>query len=47
MAEGIWLRFLSGPEIDSLCLSLLDVAIAHLILRKAEAADVGTMLRFH
>jgi len=28
-------------------LSLLDVAIAHLILRKAEAADVGTMLRFH
>ncbi|TWD81429.1 ornithine cyclodeaminase [Kribbella amoyensis] len=28
-------------------LSLLDVAVAHLILRKAEAADVGTMLRFH
>jgi alanine dehydrogenase len=28
-------------------LSLLDVAIAHLILRRAEAADVGTMLRFH
>ncbi|MEV0284151.1 hypothetical protein AB0H36_08550 [Kribbella sp. NPDC050820] len=28
-------------------LSLLDVAIAHLILRKAEAADAGTMLRFH
>ncbi|MFI6674992.1 hypothetical protein [Kribbella sp. NPDC050470] len=27
--------------------SLLDVAIAHLILRKAEAADAGTMLRFH
>ncbi|MGZ0148922.1 ornithine cyclodeaminase family protein [Kribbella sp. WER1] len=28
-------------------LSLLDVAIAHLILRRAEAADAGTMLRFH
>ena len=28
-------------------LSLLDVAIAHLILRKAETANVGTMLRFH
>jgi alanine dehydrogenase len=28
-------------------LSLLDVAIAHLILTRAEAADVGTMLRFH
>jgi alanine dehydrogenase len=28
-------------------LSLLDVAIAHLILRRAEAADLGTMLRFH
>jgi ornithine cyclodeaminase len=28
-------------------LSLLDVAIAHLILRRAETADVGTMLRFH
>ena len=28
-------------------LSLLDVAIAHLILRRAETANVGTMLRFH
>ncbi|MFF0271617.1 ornithine cyclodeaminase family protein [Kribbella sp. NPDC004536] len=28
-------------------LSLLDVAIAHLILTRAEAADAGTMLRFH
>jgi ornithine cyclodeaminase len=28
-------------------LSLLDVAIAHLILRRAEQAEVGTMLRFH
>jgi ornithine cyclodeaminase len=28
-------------------LSLLDVAIAHLILTRAEAADLGTMLRFH
>jgi ornithine cyclodeaminase len=28
-------------------LSLLDVAIAHLILRRAESADIGTMLRFH
>ncbi|MFC6161085.1 ornithine cyclodeaminase family protein [Kribbella jiaozuonensis] len=28
-------------------LSLLDVAIAHLILRRAESAEVGTMLRFH
>lgn len=28
-------------------LSLLDVAIAHLILRRAEAANAGTMLRFH
>ncbi|GAA3099107.1 ornithine cyclodeaminase [Kribbella aluminosa] len=28
-------------------LSLLDVAIAHLILRRAESADAGTMLRFH
>ena len=28
-------------------LSLLDVAIAHLILRRAESANIGTMLRFH
>lgn len=28
-------------------LSILDIAVAHLILRRAEAADVGTMLRFH
>ena len=27
-------------------LSLIDVAVAHLILRRAEAADVGTMLRY-
>jgi alanine dehydrogenase len=27
-------------------LSILDVAVAHLILRRAEAADVGTMLRY-
>ena len=85
MTDGIWLRFLSGPDIDGLGnvtmiddlfdldeigeivagrkpgrendaernlfwhrgLSSLDVAIAHLILRRAEAADAGTMLRFH
>ncbi len=28
-------------------LSILDVAVAHLILRRAEAAEVGTMLRYH
>jgi ornithine cyclodeaminase len=28
-------------------LSILDVAVAHLILQRAEAADVGTMLRYH
>ena len=27
-------------------LSILDVAVAHLILRRAEAVDVGTMLRY-
>jgi alanine dehydrogenase len=27
-------------------LSILDVAVAHLVLRRAEAADVGTMLRY-
>ncbi|CAN5697405.1 ornithine cyclodeaminase family protein [soil metagenome] len=27
-------------------LSILDVAVAHLILQRAEAADVGTMLRY-
>jgi len=27
-------------------LSILDVAVAHLILRRAEAAEVGTMLRY-
>jgi alanine dehydrogenase len=27
-------------------LSVLDVAVAHLILRRAEAADVGTMVRY-
>lgn len=27
-------------------LSVLDLAVAHLILRRAEAADVGTMLRY-
>jgi hypothetical protein len=25
---------------------VLDVAVAHLILRRAEAADVGTMVRY-
>lgn len=28
-------------------LSILDIAVAHLILGRAEAADVGTMLRYH
>jgi alanine dehydrogenase len=28
-------------------LSILDVAVAHLILQRAEAADVGTVLRYH
>jgi ornithine cyclodeaminase len=28
-------------------LSILDVAVAHLILERAVAADVGTMLRYH
>jgi alanine dehydrogenase len=28
-------------------LSILDVAVAYLILRRAEAGDVGTMLRYH
>jgi ornithine cyclodeaminase len=27
-------------------LSILDVAVAHLILRRAEEAEVGTMLRY-
>jgi alanine dehydrogenase len=27
-------------------LSILDVAVAHLILRRAEKAEVGTMLRY-
>jgi ornithine cyclodeaminase len=27
-------------------LSILDVAVAHLILQRAEAADIGTMLRY-
>lgn len=35
----IWLRFLSGPDIDSL-------ELAHLILTRAEQAEVGTMLRY-
>ena len=72
--EGIWLRFLSGPDIESLGisrseiieavadvvtahgrgqllwhrgLSILDVAVANLILERAVAADTGTMLRYH
>ena len=28
-------------------LSILDIAVAHLILERAVAADAGTMLRYH
>jgi alanine dehydrogenase len=28
-------------------LSILDIAVAHLILERAVAADTGTMLRYH
>jgi alanine dehydrogenase len=27
-------------------LSILDVAVAHMLLERAEAADIGTMLRY-
>jgi hypothetical protein len=35
--EGIWHRGLS----------ILDIAVAHLILERAVAADTGIMLRYH
>ena len=67
---GLWLRFLSGPDIDRLGLAsaeivgavegalrahgegrhrglaILDIAVGQLILRRAQQADVGTMLRY-
>jgi len=56
---GLWIRFLSGPDIDALGLtsaeillwhrglSVLDIAVGALILRRAADADAGTMLRYH
>jgi hypothetical protein len=58
VTDGIWLRFRSGPELDSLGLTRREIVDAveetvrehgegRTILRKAEAADVHTLLRFH
>jgi hypothetical protein len=42
----LWLRFLSGPDINGLGLSILDIAVGLAILRRAEQQDGGTMLRY-
>jgi hypothetical protein len=40
----LWLRFLSGPDIDGL--AILDIAVGLAILRRAEQQGAGTMLRY-
>jgi ornithine cyclodeaminase len=51
--EGIWLRFLSGPDIESLGISRAEIidAVAEVVTAhgrgRAVAADAGTMLRYH
>jgi hypothetical protein len=58
MTGELWLRFLSGPDIDSLALSNAEIVLAvedavraHgdgrvAILRRAEQQGAGTMLRY-
>jgi hypothetical protein len=57
--EGIWLRAFVVPygtisavssdllDVMDRGLSILDIAVAQLILERAVAADTGTMLRYH
>ena len=47
-AGGLWLRFLSGPDILlwHRGLAILDIAVGLAILRRAEQQGIGTMLRY-
>lgn len=47
-AEALWIRFLSGPDIDSLGLTSDEIvdAVEGAVLGKAEQAGIGTMLRY-